>query len=161
MQPDRMTLQDLFCATWRSKRALKRSEIIRALNHRSHRLWMEQYLQRKPELSRFNLVVIFSVFVLWLRHHINFRVRQIMGRAWLASPALAIEHAQAALQHHDPLVREDGLAVLAYFGDAGSLSLIRSMFEHADPPTRYRAQLAARAIERELPILFVSPGFSG
>ena len=122
---------------------------------------MEQYLERKPELSRFNPNVVLSVLVLWLRHHINFRVRQILGQAWLATPALAIEHARAALQHPDPLVREDGLAVLAYFGDASSLSLIRSMFEHSDPPTRYRAQLAARAIEKEMPILFVSPGLTG
>lgn len=159
MLTDRMTIQDLFCATWRSKRSLSRSEIARALNHRSHRRWMLQYLEQKSELARFNIIVVFSIFLYWLRHHINFRVRRITSRAWLASPALAIEHARAALHDRDPFVREDGLAVLVYFGDAGSLSLIRSLFQHSDPPTRYRAQLAARAIERELPILFVSPAF--
>ena len=55
---------------------------------------------------------------------------------------------------------EDGLAILAYFGDASSLNLIKSLFDHADPQTRYRAQLAARAIEREMPILFVAPHYS-
>ena len=78
----------------------------------------------------------------------------------MVSPSRAIEHARAALKHRDPSVREDGLAILAYFGDASSLSLIKSLFDHADPETRYRAQLAARAIEREMPILFVAPQFS-
>lgn len=159
MQPERMTIQDLFCATWRSNRSLNRSEITRALNHRSHRRWMVQYLEQKSGLSRFNITVIISIILFWFRHHINFRVRRIMSGAWLATPALAIEHARVALGHHDPFVREDGLAILAYFGDSSSLGLIRTLFEHSDPPTRYRAQLAARAIEREMPILFVSPGF--
>lgn len=157
MLTDRMTIQNLFCATWRSKRSLSRGEISRALNHRSHRRWMSQYLEQKSELSRFNLLGAFSIFFFWLRHHINFRVRQFMSGAWLTSPALAIEHARAALEHHDASVREDGLAVLVYFGDTSSLGLIRSLFHHSDPPTRYHAQLAVRAIENELPILFVSP----
>ena len=79
---------------------------------------------------------------------------------WVATPALAIDHARAALQHHDGSVREDGLAVLAYFGDVSSLEAIRALFHHDDPQTRYRAQLAARAIERDMPILFVAPNFS-
>ncbi|MEL6829418.1 MAG: hypothetical protein AAFO63_04705, partial [Pseudomonadota bacterium] len=160
MLTDQMKIQDLFCATWRSKPSLNRSEIARALNHRSHRRWMLQYLEQKSELLRFNIVVALGIVVLWLRHHINYRVRQIESRAWFASPALAIEHARTAIQHHDPNVREDGLAVLVYFGDTSSLGLIRSLFEHSDPTTRYRAQLAARAIEREMPILFVSPAFT-
>ena len=157
MLTDRMTIQNLFCATWRSKRSLSRGEVARALNHRSHRRWMLQYLEQRSELARFNIIVVFSIFVFWLRHHSNFRVRQFMSWAWLASPALAIEHARAALKHHDPSVREDGLAILVYFGDARSLGLIRSLIQHSDPTTRFRAQLAIRAIERELPILFVSP----
>lgn len=159
MQATAVLIKDLFCATWLSKRALKRREIARALNHRSHRRWMVQYLERKSELARLNLTVTLSIFVFWLKHHINFRARQILSGAWLSKPALAIEHARAALQHHDPAVREDGLAILAYFTDASSLDLIRSLFAHPDPQTRYRAQLAVRAIEREMPILFVSPNF--
>ena len=155
-----MTIQNFFCATWRSKHSLSRGEITRALNHRSHRRWMTQYLELKSQLSPLNFVVVFRIFVFWLRHHINFRVRQFMIRAWLTAPTLAIEHARVALQHHDPSVREDGLAVLVYFGDVCSLELIRSLFEHSDPGTRYHAQMAARAIERELPILFVSPTFA-
>lgn len=155
----RLLLQDFFCATWLTKRSLNRSELTRALNHRSHRHWMMQYQAHKAELARLNLIVAFSVFVFWLKHHINFRVRQILSGAWLATPGLAIEHARAALEHHDPNVREDGLAVLAYFGETSSLPRIRALFHHADPQTRHRAQLAARAIERGLPILFVWPTF--
>lgn len=160
MQSNRILIQEFFCATWLSKRSLNRSEITRALNHRSHRRWMVEYLERKSELARLNVLVMFSVFVFWLKHHINFRVRQILSGAWLATPGLAIEHARAALQHNDRAVREDGLAVLAYFGDKSSLSLIRALFEHPDAETRYRAQMAVRAIEQEMPILFVSPYFS-
>lgn len=160
MQSARIFIQDLFCATWSSKRALNRSEILRALNHRSHRRWMIDWLERKSELARLNMIAAVSVGILWLKHHINFRVRQVTSRAWMVSPSRAIEHARAALKHGDPSVREDGLAILAYFGDNSSLSLIKSLFNHADPETRYRAQLAARAIEREMPILFVAPQFS-
>lgn len=160
MASARLFIQDLFCATWLSKRVPSRGEIARALNHRSHRRWMSQYLERKSELARLNLWVAMSIVPLWLKHHINFRVRQMMSGAWVATPALAIDHARAALQHHDGSVREDGLAVLAYFGDVSSLEAIRALFHHDDPQTRYRAQLAARAIERDMPILFVAPNFS-
>ena len=160
MTSTRLFIQDLFCATWLSKRVPSRSEIARALNHRSHRRWMVEYLERKSELARLNLWVAISIVILWLKHHINYRVRQVLSGAWVAAPALAIEHARAALKHHDRAVREDGLAILAYFSDTSSLEKIRSLFEHSDPQTRYRAQLAARAIEREMPILFVAPNFS-
>lgn len=160
MQSVRMRVQDIFCATWVSDRVPSRIELSRALNHRSHRRWMVAYLERKSELARLNVVAFFSLFILWLRHHINFRMRQVLSGAWLAAPAQAIEHARAALQHPDPAVREDGLAILAYFGDATSLRLIRPLFDHSDPLTRSRAHLAVRAIERQLPILFVSPGFT-
>ncbi|MEL6860637.1 MAG: hypothetical protein AAGL11_02280 [Pseudomonadota bacterium] len=121
---------------------------------------MAEYLERKPDLRHWNLLVWFGVFLAWVKHHINFRGRQVLSGAWLAKPALAIEHARAALAHHDPAVREDGLAVLSYFGDVNSLNLVRSLTTHADPQTRYRAQLAARAIEQEMPILFVAPHFN-
>ncbi len=160
MTSTRLFVQDLFCATWLSKRVPSRSEIARALNHRSHRRWMVEYLERKSELARLNLWVAFSIVILWLKHHINYRARQVLSGAWVAAPTLAIEHARAALMHHDRSVREDGLAILAYFNDTSSLEKIRSLFEHSDPQTRYRAQLAARAIEREMPILFVAPNFS-
>ncbi len=160
MPSARVLIQDFFCATWSAKPTLSRSEIVRALNHRSHRRWMTDWLERKSELAHLNLVVAISIVILWLKHHINFRVRQITSGAWFAAPSRAIEHARAALQHQDRSVREDGLAILAYFGDASSLSQIKSLFDHSDPETRYRAQLAARAIEREMPILFVAPQFS-
>ncbi len=160
MLAKRVFIQDLFCATWLLRRSLSRSELTRALNHRSHRRWMAEYLERKPELGHWNLLVVFGVFVSWIKHHINFRVRRVLSGAWLAKPAHAIEHARAALAHHDPAVREDGLAVLAYFGDTDSLSLIRPLMDHADPETRYRAQMAARAIEQDMPILFVAPHFN-
>jgi hypothetical protein len=160
MHSTRVSIQEFFCATWSSKRALSRSEIMRALNHRSHRRWMIDWLERKSELARLNIIAMVSVGILWLKHHINFRVRQVTSHAWMISPSRAIDHARAALQHNDRSVREDGLAILAYFGDVSSLNLIKSLFEHADPETRYRAQLAARAIEREMPILFVAPQFS-
>ncbi|MEL6728675.1 MAG: hypothetical protein AAFP81_13465 [Pseudomonadota bacterium] len=160
MASARLFVQDMFCATWLSKAVPTRSEIARALNHRSHRRWMAQYLERKSELAKLNLWVAMSIVPLWLKHHINFRMRQMMNGAWAATPALAIDHARAALKHHDRSVREDGLAILAYFGDAPSLEPIRALFDHTDPQTRYRAQLAARAIEREMPILFVAPNFN-
>ncbi|MEO1303875.1 MAG: hypothetical protein AAFV37_02775 [Pseudomonadota bacterium] len=160
MHSARLLIQDIFCANWLSKRSLSRMEISRALNHRSHRRWMVEYLERKSELARLNLIVALSLIVYWLKHHINFRSRQVLNGAWLATPALAIDHARAALKHYDAAVREDGLAILAYFGDRSSLDLIRSLFKHADPETRQRAHLAARAIEREMPILFVAPSFS-
>jgi hypothetical protein len=158
MQMTKMLIQDFFCATWLPRRALTRSEISRALNYRSHRHWMRQYRELRAELLRLNLVVAVSVSILWLKHHVNFRVRQILSKAWIATPTLAIEHARSALQHGDRAVREDGLAVLAYFGDTASLDLIRSLYQHPDPQTRHCAQLAVRAIERDMPILFVSPG---
>lgn len=159
MQPARALIMDLFCASWLSKRALNRGEIARALNHRSHRHWMVQYLEHRSEIARLNLIVALQIAIYWLKHHANFRALQLLSGAWLAKPALAIDHARAALQHHDATVREDGLAILAYFGDASSLDLIRCLFDHPDPDTRYRAQLAMRAIEKEMPILFVSPNF--
>ena len=161
MNSTRLAIQDFFCATWLSKRALNRCELTRALNHRSHRQWLVAYIERKPELTRFNLMVALSIVLIWLNHHINYRVRQVMAKAWLTRPALAIDHARAALDHHDPMIREDGLAVLAYFGDANSLSKIHSLRSHPNPQTRYRATLAARAIERDMPILFVAPAQSG
>lgn len=159
MRSTRSYIQDLFCATWSSKRTLNRDEVTRALNHRSHRQWMVRYLERKSQLAQLNLIVWFSLVVLWLRHHVNFRARQITSPAWLSAPTQAIEHARYALLHHDRAVREDGLAILAYFEDTNSLSLIRSLFNHQDPQTRYRAQLAARAIQQRNPLLFVCPSF--
>lgn len=157
MQGNWDDMRNFFCATWRSKRSLNRAEISRALNFRSHRRWMVHYLACRSELLRLNIFVAVLVFLCWLEHCLNFRIRQSMSKAWLSNPALAIDHARRALLHHDPFVREDGLAILVYFGDTGSLGLIRNLFEHPDLPTRYRAQMAVRAIEREMPILFVWP----
>ena len=160
MHAKRVFISDFFCATWLLRRSLTRSEISRALNHRSHRRWMAEYLERKSELAHLNPIGLLSVCLSWVKHFVHFRVRQILSGAWLAKPSLAIEHARAALAHHDPAVREDGLAVLAYFGDAESLSLIQALLDHTDPQTRYRAQMAARAIEQQMPILFVAPHFN-
>ncbi|MEL7110886.1 MAG: hypothetical protein AAGL99_16610 [Pseudomonadota bacterium] len=153
-------IQDVFCATWTSRRKLSRDELTRALNHRSHREWMVRYLDRKSKLARLNLRVWFSFLMDWCEHHMNFRTRRALSQAWLTAPAQALEHARQALQHESREVREDGLAILAYFEDASSLRQIRSLFDHTDPETRIRAHLAARAIEAGDPILFVAPYFS-
>ena len=150
-------LQEFFCATWSSRRTLNRDELTRALNHRSHRQWMIRYLDRKSKLAQLNLLVLLSLLIDWCEHHMNFRTRRSLSVAWLSSPAHALEHARQALFHKERDVREDGLAILAYFEDVGSLSLIRSLFDHPDPQTRYNAQLAARAIQDKRPILFVAP----
>lgn len=150
-------LQEFFCATWSSRRTLNRDELTRALNHRSHRQWMIRYLDRKSKLAQLNLLVLLSLLIDWCEHHMNFRTRRSLSVAWLSSPAHALEHARQALFHDERDVREDGLAILAYFEDVGSLPLIKSLFEHPDPQTRYNAQLAARAIQDENPILFVAP----
>lgn len=150
-------LQEFFCATWSSRRTLNRDELTRALNHRSHRQWMIRYLDRKSKLAQLNLLVLLSLLIDWCEHHMNFRTRRSLSVAWLSSPAHALEHARQALFHEERDVREDGLAILAYFEDVGSLALIKSLFEHPDPQTRYNAQLAARAIQDENPILFVAP----
>ena len=153
-------IQDFFCATWTTRRKLNRGELTRALNHRCHREWMVRYLERKSMLARLNLRVWVSFLIYWCEHHMNFRTRQTLNQAWLSAPKQALDHARQALQHEARDVREDGLAILAYFEDVSSLPLIRSLFDHPDPQTRYSAQLAARAILAHEPILFVAPQFS-
>lgn len=160
MQAVPTIIQDVFCATWTSQRKLNRDELTRALNHRSHREWMLRYLDRKSKLARLNLRVWLSFLMDWCEHHMNFRMRRALSGAWLDKPAQALEHARQALRHESRDVREDGLAILAYFEDTSSLVLIRSLFDHTDPETRIRAQLAARAIQARDPILFVAPQFS-
>ena len=154
-------LQDFFCATWSSRRKLNRGELSRALNHRSHRQWMIRYLERKSKLAQLNLLGLLSLLIDWCEHHMNFRTRRSLSVAWLSSPAHALEHARQALFHEERDVREDGLAILAYFEDVGSLNVVRSLFDHQDPQTRYSAQLAARAIQEKCPIIFVAPLVGG
>ncbi|MEO1189625.1 MAG: hypothetical protein AAFW60_11180 [Pseudomonadota bacterium] len=156
----RQYIQEIFCATWSTRRKLNRDELTRALNHRSHRRWMVRYLERKSNLARLNLVVWFSFIVDWCEHHMNLRTKRTLNKAWLSAPKQALEHARQALRHDSRDVREDGLAILAYFEDVSSLSLIRSLFNHKDPHTRYQAQLAARAIEQKHPLIFVAPSFA-